>query len=406
MASLDEAFSGRRMDNNEPIDPEFYQTTEPREPIERIVNDTISLNRYQDSELLSIVNSFMETSQPNVTPSQQLSLMRNESPSPRTRRSRTYPNTRVTQEAALDRHICPELRQNLHNNTLILPPELRQLNGVVPMPEAGRQNHSSIIWGIDRPIEINGFGGVGEINVTQGGNTRIERIVNDTISLGVRRLPNQNLILPRRENLTQIAYHEDEYPTQEPLNPNLKENKILEAAEKRRSEPKKEGFFRKLFKKEVVPEPKETDLKKLFGKLKKNHAMVSEKLNKLEISLAENKALLEKSRTKFKDLIEITEDQELIDILNKKMDSNPLIEQNENIKKEIDELAKEYSILTENCDSLAAVCPKNLCSVCFNSEVESFNQCGHAFCNDCISKIKKCDRCKDDIRNTKKIFYS
>ena len=96
----------------------------------------------------------------------------------------------------------------------------------------------------------------------------------------------------------------------------------------------------------------------------------------------------------------------LIDILNKKMESNPLIEQNENIKKEIDELAKEYTVLTENCDSLAEVCPKNLCSVCFNSEVESFNQCGHAFCNDCISKIKKCDRCNDDIRNTKKIFYN
>ena len=425
MASLDEAFSGRRMDNNEPIDPEFYQTTEPREPIERIVNDTISLNRYQDSELLSIVNSFMETSQPNVTPSQQLSLMRNESPSPRI----TYPNTRVTrvirvtQEEALDRHICPELRQNLHNNTILqeVAPELQQevnstieTNRQVAYPMHIQLDNSSIIWGIDRPIERNGFGGVGEINVIQGSNTRIERIVNDTISLGVRRLnnepPNPNLILPRRENLTQIAYHEDEYPVQsEPPNPNLKErktNKILEAAEKRRSEPKKEGFFRKLFKKEVIPEPKDPDLKKLLAKLKKDHFMVTEKLNKLEISLAENKALLEKSRTKFKDLIEITEDQELIDILNKKMNSNPLIEQNENLKKEIDELAKEYTVLTENCDSLAAVCPKNLCSVCFNSEVESFNQCGHAFCNDCISKIKKCDRCNDDIRNTKKIFYN
>ena len=239
--------------------------------------------------------------------------------------------------------------------------------------------------------------------------------------MGVRRLntsdnepPNQNLILPRRENLTIVAYHEDEYPVQsEPPNPNLKEkksNKILEAAEKRRSEPKKEGFFTKLFKKgknsEVTPEPKDPDLKKLLAKLKKDHAMVSVKLNKLEISLEQNKALLEKSTTKFKDLIDITEDQELIDILTKKMESNPLIEQNENIKKEIDELAKEYTVLTENCDSLAEVCPKNLCGVCFNSEVESFNECGHAFCNSCISNLKNCDRCNIEIRNTKKIFYN
>ena len=378
MASLDEAFSGRRMDNNEPIvQLELYQSTD------EIVNDIISFvepiddlpseNELQQAVLNSQVQRTM------ITPSQQLEFMRNESPSPRTRRSRTYPNTRVTQEAADD----PRITQNvirgifeIHNSTI---------SGVdrplAPMPEAGRQNHSSIIWGIDRPIEINGFGGVGEINVIQG-NTRIERIVNDTISLGVRRLNN------------------------EPPNPNLKTNKILEAAEKRRSEPKKEGFFRKLFKKDPIPEPKETDLKKMLGKLKKDHFVVSEKLNKLEISLEQNRALLEKSRTKFKDLIEITEDQELIDILNKKMNSNPLIEQNENIKKEIDELAKEYTVLTENCDSLAEVCPKNLCGVCFNLEVESFNQCGHAFCNGCISKIKNCDRCNDDIRNTKKIFYS
>ena len=432
MASLDEAFSGRRMDNNEPIvQLELYQSTD------EIVNDIISFVEPIDelpseNELQEAVLN-RQVQRTSITPSQQLASMRNQSPS-RTRR-RIYPNTRVTQEEALDRHICPELRQNLHNNTLILPHELRQQNvmdrifeihnstisgvdrpiAIVPMPEAGRQNQ------VAYPLERNGFGGVGEINVTQGGNTRIERIVNDRISLGVRRLntsdnepPNQNLILPRRENLTIVAYHEDEYPVQsEPPNPNLKEkksNKILEAAEKRRSEPKKEGFFTKLFKKgknsEVTPEPKDPDLKKLLAKLKKDHAMVSVKLNKLEISLEQNKALLEKSTTKFKDLIDITEDQELIDILTKKMESNPLIEQNENIKKEIDELAKEYTVLTENCDSLAEVCPKNLCGVCFNSEVESFNECGHAFCNDCISKIKKCDRCNDDIRNTKKIFYN
>ena len=435
MASLDEAFSGRRMDNNEPIvQLELYQSTD------EIVNDIISFVEPIDelpseNELQEAVLN-RQVQRTSITPSQQLASMRNQSPS-RTRR-RIYPNTRVTQEEALDRHICPELRQNLHNNTLILqdlPHELRQQNvmdrifeihnstisgvdrpiAIVPMPEAGRQNQ------VAYPLERNGFGGVGEINVTQGGNTRIERIVNDRISLGVRRLntsdnepPNQNLILPRRENLTIVAYHEDEYPVQsEPPNPNLKErktNKILEAAEKRRSELKKEGFFTKLFKKgknsEVTPEPKDPDLKKLLAKLKKDHAMVSVKLNKLEISLEQNKALLEKSTTKFKDLIDITEDQELIDILTKKMESNPLIEQNENIKKEIDELAKEYTVLTENCDSLAEVCPKNLCGVCFNSEVESFNECGHAFCNSCISNLKNCDRCNIEIRNTKKIFYN
>lgn len=431
MASLDEAFSGRRMDNNEPIvQLELYQSTD------EIVNDIISFVEPIDelpseNELQEAVLN-RQVQRTSITPSQQLASMRNQSPS-RTRR-RIYPNTRVTQEEALDRHICPELRQNLHNNTLILqdlPPELRQQNvmdrifeihnstisgvdrplAIDPMPEASRQNQ------VAYPMQINGFGGVGEINVTQGGNTRIERIVNDRISLGVRRLntsdnepPNQNLILPRRENLTIVAYHEDEYPVQsEPPNPNLKEkktNKILEAAEKRRSEPKKEGFFTKLFKKKTIPEPKDPDLKKLLAKLKKDHAMVSVKLNKLEISLEQNKALLEKSTTKFKDLIDITEDQELIDILTKKMESNPLIEQNENIKKEIDELAKEYTVLTENCDSLAEVCPKNLCGVCFNSEVESFNECGHAFCNGCISNLKNCDRCNIEIRNTKKIFYN
>jgi hypothetical protein len=389
MASLDEAFNGRRMDNNEPIDSDRI-SIDNNGPIDELPSENelqrTRLNRYQDNELLSIANSF--ASQPNVvTPSQQLELMRNESPSPRTRRSRTYPNTRVTQEVALDRHICPELRQNLHNNTIsgLDRPLVRNgFGGVgeIHIEQPFSETNNNIIWGVDRPIERNGFGGV---NVEQ---------------------PNSDLILPHRENLTRIAYYEDEYPVPNPNSMERKTNKILEAAEKRRSEPKKEGFFKKLFKKGPIPEPKETDLKKLFGKLKKEHSVVSEKLNKLEISLAENKELLEKSKTKFKDLIDITEDQELIDILNKKMNSNPLIELNENLKKEIDELAKEYTILKENCDSLAAVCPKNLCGVCFNSEVESFNYCGHAFCNDCISKIKKCDRCNEDIRNTKKIFYS
>jgi hypothetical protein len=376
MASLDDAFSGRRMDNNELIDPDRSQIIERTIPIERIVNDRISLG---------VRRLNRPVNQNNDTESIEFGSADNSLPI-------NQNNEPLDEQPTTLNYITPELRENLNqtivsnllpteeNNTLILPPELRQLNGVVPMPEASRQNQ------VDNR---NGFGGVGEINVTRGGprNAYYEAPLNSN---------------------TRVAYHEEP-------NSNLKErksNKILEAAEKRRLEPKKEGFFKKLFKKEVVsevPEPKEPNLKKLLNnlcKIKKDHAEVSVKLKNLELSLEQNKVLLEKSRTKFKDLIDVSEDQELIDILNKKMESNPLIEKNENIKKEIDELAKEYCILTENCDSLAAICPQNLCSVCFNSEVESFNQCGHAFCNGCISKIKKCDKCKEDIRNTKKIFYS
>jgi hypothetical protein len=88
------------------------------------------------------------------------------------------------------------------------------------------------------------------------------------------------------------------------------------------------------------------------------------------------------------------------------MENIPLIQRNQELEILIEQLKKEYTVLKENFEQISSICSNNICGICFDSEVESFNECGHAYCNGCITKLKTCKTCQSQIRNIKKIFYN
>ena len=111
----------------------------------------------------------------------------------------------------------------------------------------------------------------------------------------------------------------------------------------------------------------------------------------------ENANKIKTSTTKIQELIDDSNDQELNEVLAKRIKTNPLLQKNEELEILIGELEKELLPLKH--------IKKNICGICFESEVNCFNKnCGHSFCGVCMKKTTKCASCRikinpGDIKN-------
>jgi hypothetical protein len=104
----------------------------------------------------------------------------------------------------------------------------------------------------------------------------------------------------------------------------------------------------------------------------------------------ENANKIKTSTTKIQELIDETNDQELNEVLAKRIKTNPLLQKNEELEILIGELEKEILPLKG--------IKKNICGICFESEVNCFNKnCGHSFCGLCMKKTTKCASCRIKI---------
>jgi len=43
----------------------------------------------------------------------------------------------------------------------------------------------------------------------------------------------------------------------------------------------------------------------------------------------------------------------------------------------------------------------NLCPICINNPAEYYTECGHNYCIDCLSRIKKCALCRKHLLKAK-----
>jgi hypothetical protein len=43
----------------------------------------------------------------------------------------------------------------------------------------------------------------------------------------------------------------------------------------------------------------------------------------------------------------------------------------------------------------------NLCPICINNSAEYYTECGHNYCIDCLSRIKKCALCRKQLLKAK-----
>ena len=111
----------------------------------------------------------------------------------------------------------------------------------------------------------------------------------------------------------------------------------------------------------------------------------------------ENANKIKTSTTKIQELIDESNDQELNDVLSKRIKTNPLLQKNEELEILIGELEKELLPLKN--------IKKNICGICFESEVNCFNKnCGHSYCGVCMKKTTNCAACRikinrGDIKN-------
>ena len=125
-----------------------------------------------------------------------------------------------------------------------------------------------------------------------------------------------------------------------------------------------------------------------FIKIKNEHT----KLENYKKEFDENVKKIKMSSEKIQELIETTDDQELNDVLIKRIKNNPLHQKNQELKILIGELEKELTL------EKGFEFKKNICGICFESEVNCFNKnCGHSFCETCMKKTTKCASCRIKI---------
>jgi hypothetical protein len=125
-----------------------------------------------------------------------------------------------------------------------------------------------------------------------------------------------------------------------------------------------------------------------FTKIKNEHT----KLENYKKEFDENVKKIKISSEKIQALIETTDDQELTEILTKRIKSNPLHQKNQELEILIGELEKELTL------EKGFEFKKNICGICFESEVNCFNKnCGHSFCETCMKKTTKCASCRIKI---------
>jgi hypothetical protein len=143
----------------------------------------------------------------------------------------------------------------------------------------------------------------------------------------------------------------------------------------------------------------DTDLIENFVKLKNKFNEISTKLRDYKKEFDENANKIKTSTTKIQELIDESNDKELTDVLTKRIKTNPLHQKNEELEILIGELEKELVPLKD------IDIKKNICGICFESEVNCFNKnCGHSFCETCMKKTTKCAACRikinpGDIKN-------
>jgi hypothetical protein len=136
----------------------------------------------------------------------------------------------------------------------------------------------------------------------------------------------------------------------------------------------------------------DSNLIKSLLKMKNDHAVVSEKLSNFKKEFDENAKKIKNSEKKIKELIDESNDQELTDVLTKRIKNNPLHQKNEELEILIGELENELLLLKE------VNVKKNVCGICFEAEVNCFNKnCGHSFCETCMKKTTKCAACRIKI---------
>lgn len=72
-----------------------------------------------------------------------------------------------------------------------------------------------------------------------------------------------------------------------------------------------------------------------------------------------------------------------------------LTKEEEKVKEEINVEVKEEVKVTN---------PNNECSICFENEVNSVNECGHAFCESCLKQVRMCPACRAPKRNLRRLY--
>jgi hypothetical protein len=124
-----------------------------------------------------------------------------------------------------------------------------------------------------------------------------------------------------------------------------------------------------------------------FIKQQKENAEFSKKRDSTKEEIEKLNQEIEKSINKIKEVIIITEDQELVQTLQKRIENiknSPKLEQLEKIVAEID--AK-----------MIKPTKKHTCGICYDAECNCFvKNCGHTFCESCLSKSNKCPVCRKD----------
>jgi hypothetical protein len=141
--------------------------------------------------------------------------------------------------------------------------------------------------------------------------------------------------------------------------------------------------------------------------LKRNYSEISMKRAEL---LREKQDIEEKTSiltNKLKELIDLTDDKSLIEVLTTKM--NEVSPRLQELNESLETMDKEFIILKYQYESLSEIFPRNVCGICYCSENNAFiTGCGHSFCYDCCIKLTKCATCRVPITPgcIKKIFYN
>jgi hypothetical protein len=151
----------------------------------------------------------------------------------------------------------------------------------------------------------------------------------------------------------------------------------------------------------------DSELKSSIVTLKKNYSEICMKRNS---SLREKQDIEENlnlKNRKIKELIDLTDDKSLIEVLTTKM--NEVSPRLQEINESLETMDKEYFVLKEQYESLTEIFPKNVCGICYTNENNAFiTNCGHSFCYDCCCKLSKCATCRIQINSSciKKIYYN
>jgi hypothetical protein len=124
-----------------------------------------------------------------------------------------------------------------------------------------------------------------------------------------------------------------------------------------------------------------------FIKQQKENAELSKKRESAKEEIEKLNQEIKKSVSKIKEVIVITEDQELVQTLEKRIENiknSPKLEQLEKIVAEID-------------IKMIKPTKKHTCGICYEAECNCFiKNCGHTFCESCLSKSNKCPVCRKD----------